>query len=566
VLSGDLGDADVTIWTNLGFGIDPLLTESQKIAARLGKPETDFIVYRGRKTTHGVDLEFNDYLQKTGRASSSFVLNLADLRDALEASSLPRPITIFESHELSDVTVATLEVPGTAPRRASETFFALHDIPDGATLRYETTVPWYGYAVLFTVAGMFAVMFPYGEWTAFHARRRARERLRTEGDAVETVPDPAAVQESYNKQKPVWVYTLLIPGLMFLAAVGVAFSGRFATGVTAAFAALESLDIPMWGILLVPGVVGLTRLIGYLADKAQIKREGETPSQSPVSEDAPPSWTFVAFMYPMMGAMLAMSAVLMFPAFKGALLDRSPNALWYYLGAVAVLTVSASILVGRYARRFTHYALPEGHPAHAMIEELTRDAKVRVRNVEVVRSTSLNAYVSGLANRSGFTESAPARVYAGGATGRGRARSRTLPRRRPAPAPPVRLITSAALIGAWIAGTNWVEAHYTLSREAKALLNSPMFSIVLLPVLQNLFLGKARRRAEEAADRFAVDEMRDDGEFVIQTLTKLHTRNASPHQLKPSDEMLSSHPSLVNRIAAIRRYVVGNTDREAGPT
>lgn len=86
------------------------------------------------------------------------------------------------------------------------------------------------------------------------------------------------------------------------------------------------------------------------------------------------------------------------------------------------------------------------------------------------------------------------------------------------------------------------------------MLNSPMFSIFLLPILQNLFLGKTRRRAEEAADQFAVDAFHGDGEFVIQTLTKLHTLNASPHQLKPSDEIMSTHPSLANRVAAIRRY------------
>lgn len=67
----------------------------------------------------------------------------------------------------------------------------------------------------------------------------------------------------------------------------------------------------------------------------------------------------------------------------------------------------------------------------------------------------------------------------------------------------------------------------------------------------NLLLGRGRRQREAAADRFAV-EVIGDQELVIATLTKLHTLNASPHQLRPSDEILSSHPSLVHRIEAIR--------------
>jgi len=90
-----------------------------------------------------------------------------------------------------------------------------------------------------------------------------------------------------------------------------------------------------------------------------------------------------------------------------------------------------------------------------------------------------------------------------------------------------------------------------LSGTAYALLNGPLIGFFLVPFLMNLLLGRGRRQREAAADRFAV-EVIGDQELVIATLTKLHTLNASPHQLRPSDEILSSHPSLVHRIEAIR--------------
>lgn len=53
------------------------------------------------------------------------------------------------------------------------------------------------------------------------------------------------------------------------------------------------------------------------------------------------------------------------------------------------------------------------------------------------------------------------------------------------------------------------------------------------------------------ADAFAVRAL-GDPELVIRTLIKLHTLNESPHRMKPLDEAVASHPSLVNRLAAIR--------------
>jgi Zn-dependent protease with chaperone function len=90
-----------------------------------------------------------------------------------------------------------------------------------------------------------------------------------------------------------------------------------------------------------------------------------------------------------------------------------------------------------------------------------------------------------------------------------------------------------------------------VSRETYALLRSPIFTVFLMPPLVNLPAGRGRRKREEA-DRFAM-ELTGDPELVIRMLTPIHTLSAQRHQLKRSDEAISTHPSLVHRIQAIRR-------------
>ncbi|MGV3722948.1 MAG: M48 family metallopeptidase, partial [Actinomycetota bacterium] len=105
-------------------------------------------------------------------------------------------------------------------------------------------------------------------------------------------------------------------------------------------------------------------------------------------------------------------------------------------------------------------------------------------------------------------------------------------------------------------------AEGRISRSGLTILRGPIFSIFLLPIVMNLILGKERRRHEEVADRFAVD-VTGDPELVIRMLTRLHTLESSPQQLKRSDEAISTHPSLVNRIAAIRSYATEREGRSA---
>jgi Zn-dependent protease with chaperone function len=110
-----------------------------------------------------------------------------------------------------------------------------------------------------------------------------------------------------------------------------------------------------------------------------------------------------------------------------------------------------------------------------------------------------------------------------------------------------------ALTGCALAAETWAVSRFgrNVSPEVRALLDSPMFVMFLLPLGLNFILGPARRRAELEADRFALEETRDP-DLVIRALTKIHDLNQTPHRLKPIDEAINTHPSLDKRIASIR--------------
>ena len=91
-----------------------------------------------------------------------------------------------------------------------------------------------------------------------------------------------------------------------------------------------------------------------------------------------------------------------------------------------------------------------------------------------------------------------------------------------------------------------------LSDRAGDVFNFPFLFVVVSNLLIALLLGPLRRRREREADRFAVQWI-GDPELVIRALTKVSQGIGNPARLKRSDEALSSHPSLQNRIDAIRR-------------
>ena len=56
----DLGNADVSIFTQYDFGVDRSVTEARRIAAAIGYPEADYFTSHGTYTLD-TDVELNKY-------------------------------------------------------------------------------------------------------------------------------------------------------------------------------------------------------------------------------------------------------------------------------------------------------------------------------------------------------------------------------------------------------------------------------------------------------------------------------------------------------------------------
>lgn len=534
----DLRNADVILMTGRDFGQQTLLDEARRVAVGIGRPRADYILFTGTKTVNA-DIELNKYLVQPDRKHTSSDLDLSALASALSASSLPRPIVLFVRADEADA--AALTAPGSTRRLGEQTFFGLNEVPAGAHLHFAASVPWYASLVAIGLAGMLLSVMIMAVTTPWRVARKRAERAQNPQPAAP--PSPEEVQQRYNKQKPLWMVMGLLP-LCF------ALAGLFGNPKTLMSAVVYSLPFdpdPQTFFLFPIAMIGLTLLSTaacWLWERRRARLTGR-PLALPADPDAPPGWTQRWFLV-VMGAMMLPMMLLPLLLFNGTL-TRLP---WLrFVPFVMLGFMAVAFMVGGWlAARATRTTLAPDDPWRVMVDEVAAQAGVRVKHVVRVQSPSVNAYAS-IFGTVGLTagllrKMAPDEVriviaheighLRGGHTRRGFA---------------VSLATLAAIWALWWFGLRAARPH--LSGTAYALLNGPLIGFFLVPFLMNLLLGRGRRQREAAADRFAV-EVIGDQELVIATLTKLHTLNASPHQLRPSDEILSSHPSLVHRIEAIR--------------
>jgi Zn-dependent protease with chaperone function len=305
------------------------------------------------------------------------------------------------------------------------------------------------------------------------------------------------------------------------------------------------------------GMAGVTILMlasfagSQLVDRALDRREGKTPE--PPNPDQPPTWTHLGYMYPMMAGMLILPLFLFIPSL--ALLPGATRRLIVF--SVMGLVFASAVLIGWLGYRRTRRRLTPGDHWYDEVMTMAKAANVRVRHVQVVTSPSVNAFAnifgtvgltSALLRKMEPEEVCVIVAHEIGHHKDGHPRRQFL----------LSLIVVFGLIGIWWVLTDYLDRNIRLPAEAKALMNSPLFAIFILPLLRGLLMGRDQRKQE---DRFAV-EVTGDPDLVIHTLTKIHTLDATPHELKPSDEIISSHPSLKNRIEAIRRTFL-TTDRAA---
>lgn len=537
----DLRNADIVLITGHDFGQTPLLNQARHLAAKIGRPRADYILFTGAKTVNA-DIELNKYLAQPTRRHTESDLDLSALTSALLSSDLPRPIVLFVRAD--DADQAVLTGPGRVPRTLGEaTFLGLTEVPPGARLHFAASIPWY--APLVGLAFVAFLLSAIGSVVVSPWRLAKKRAQQAEASAV---PAPEEVQRRYNKQSPLRLVTSLFPlsvGLLMLLGnphrlmTAVMYSLPFnpdALGVGSAF----YLPLGMGAL------VGLSFLAFTLTERARVRR-GEMPllPAEPPDPDAPPRWTRTWFAL-VLG--IAWLPLMLLPILLlNGVVRPAPwvHSLPFVLPGVLLTALAVG---GWIAARAVRTDLPPADPWHQMVNEVAAQAGVTVRHVVRVQSPGLNAYASifgtvgltaGLLRKMEPEEVRVIIAHEIGHLRNGHVRRGFV----------VSLLTLAVVCAAWWFGLHAAKSH--LSNSAYTVLSGPLVGVFLVPLGINLLLGRGRRRREAAADHFAV-EVTGDPERVIHTLTKLHTLNATPHQLRRSDELLSSHPSLVNRIAAIR--------------
>lgn len=109
----------------------------------------------------------------------------------------------------------------------------------------------------------------------------------------------------------------------------------------------------------------------------------------------------------------------------------------------------------------------------------------------------------------------------------------------------------------------WLLARH--ARNPVATFHYWQFVPIAFLFLFMMAISPYRRRDEYMADAFAL-EMIGDPDLVIRAIKKVHALNQSPSKLTPEDEAISTHPSLVKRLDALRAKCPVNNESAGGTT
>lgn len=519
----DARNADAILMTRLDFPRPQLLAEAQRIAQEMHLPQTDFITFAGSKTA-SVDMEFNDYLQRQ-KWQTDFRLDLAALAQALEKSALPRPIVLgIDPDSASSIRLV-------APKQStelSEIYFAQpKEIAAGTVAQFQVHFDWRAVPFL-ALLGFACVM----AWIVpFQARKAAAKRVATPQEPQPEL-DPEAIQKQYDKSKPQWVQRLMMPLLILPVFLLMGSPRRAMSGM----------------IFLLPGRMGMIALpalmfggmaISWLLAKLLYRN---VPKQ-PETEEQKAAKRMLLPIFPMMAMMVVLLVIMLLPV-------RTPEAAqWrkYIVFTLIPLTFLSSWGMSWWLARKNRDVLIGG-VWYDMVQDMARLAGLKVKRVVLVKSAAPNAFATifgtvGLTQ--GLTEKLePDEVRAVIAHELGHLK-KGHPRRNFA----LGIVMLVITIAFW----NFVIVRVRpyVGEAGRMLLSTPILwmSVLNLPAL--MVVGRWSRKHEREADSLAV-QWTGDPELVIRALTRIHTLNQSPHRLKQSDEVLHSHPSLENRIQAIR--------------
>ncbi|HVT13670.1 MAG TPA: M48 family metallopeptidase [Fimbriimonadaceae bacterium] len=463
-------------------------------------------------------------------------IDLQALAKAFDDSTvLAKPIVIRIDANKADQ--AYLSGKGSpAHKLANDTFLALREVQVGATLRFKSGVGWLAYPAVGFLALMFGltlVLLVVSPW-------QEEKMLRKKIESGNKVRSPDEVQARYDRSRLGGLKGLVILIPLILIA------GVLPIGMREAERLWPNGNSPYVPASLAAGValVGISRLAYWLTRGRKLRFDPDYPKfqefrQNRAALVRPIRSVFFLFIPPI-------ALALIFPAMP--FIRHLPRfwRLFILFGNMVVSLAVTVYLIIRFNRK-GRPRLGPGDFAYDTAQEMGRKANVRIRRVEVMPLEKCNAYVtvSGVMGvTKGFLEKCgPDEIRAVIAHEVGHMKAKHL-----------RVMVPLSLLVGFggIVLYDAVVLHFAdhLSKATIEGLTGPI--VYLVPgLLSTLILGGRRRRNEREADRIAV-ELTGDPELVIRALTKMTTLNEMPWRLKRSDEFMASHPSLVNRIAAIR--------------
>ena len=534
-ITGDYRNADVTILTARGYGQARALALGRRLAATMGRPTADFILYDGVRLG-GVDLELNRTVTREGNVSR-VAFPLGRLAGALEASDLPRPIGV----------ALLFDVPGEvtlAGRTYREpTAWSLRDLPRGDYVR---TVErhWWGLATVVGFGALFLIGFPILMWRLIRMVRRVakasdetsegtpNEAGVTDGPPPTLAESQARYEASRKGRAGLWLRVLpFLPLAIF--PLFSALKPHMSDGAN--WLPEGSEAVLRYGPLavLLPGL-----LIFAFARRSFGRMRRETPRDAST------------MMLPwMMAGMVAVTAIFFVVTTFPAALRPVPATLRRVLIFGVPLSLFAIGFVRtRLATRADRRDLPDDDPDAIAAREFAKAAGVTLRGVRRIPGEAPNAAAT-LWRTVLITDGA---------------RERLTPQERRAVIAheighlrhghvPALFLGSLSLLVLYVtlrrSGDGWMRGH--LPEGVLGLLDSGLVGIFILPLVVSVVLGPARRRNEHSADRFALRMVGDYG-TVARSLARVHLLGGAPHTLRGFDALAASHPSLAQRLDALR--------------
>lgn len=533
-VSFDFKDADITILACPPLPRDKMLALGRRIASRLDLPRSDFILPPS-KTYSSIDVEMNKHLVLEGNRHS-FSLDLGQLAQALESSpDLPSPVLVRV--EGSDADTATVD---TKPVGKS-LFLHLSDLKPGTIVHFSASVDWRAYFGASIMCGLLLLAMTMVVLMPWRLEKSRQKRLRSK-EHEDGVPDPDEVQKRYDRTKPQWLLSLAIAAPAMIMLFGLKSFDAYLKLATRVLPHMP--DDPRWSLLgpmlVMLSIFGVNSLAIRTYRQRLARRDPALAIVKPADDEL---GAFKALPW-MFLPLLLMPMLLFIPGFS----TLSPVVRRVLIFGTIALGFAVFLFVAVKANRKRRTTLSPGDPIYDATQQFADEAGVRVRSVHLVASKRCNAFVDLLGRVSltrGLVEKCdPEEVRAVIAHEIGHMKARHLSRIFP-----LSLVVSLGIVATYL----YLVEHYRdrMSPALYTLLDSMLIPLFVLPMLSSLVLGKMRRRHEREADAFAV-QATGDPELVIRALSKIHTLNATPHTLKKSDELLSAHPSLTNRIAHIR--------------